>query len=483
MKLQKLLEGLEILEARADLQMEIAAVRYSSRTVTEGALFVAIPGYATDGHRYIPDAVQRGTAVVLCEREMPENCAWVRVASTREALAKLGENWYNNPSRAMTMIGVTGTNGKTSTTYLLKSLLERAIGAKVGLVGTICNMIGSTVLETERTTPESFELQGLLAQMRDAGCTHVIMEVSSHALALHRVDGIDFTVGAFTNLTEDHLDFHGTMEAYGQAKAMLFTRCRTGVFDVDDASAPLMMRGARCVCRTVGLAPQAQLCGKNVRLGSDHIEMDVCEGGQRVALRLGIPGRFTVSNALVTLGIARALDIALPDAVAALETARGVKGRIEVVPTPGADYTVLIDYAHTPDGLENVLRSVRDFCRGRLIAVFGCGGDRDRNKRPIMGKIGVTYADIAIITSDNPRTEEPMAIIQDILGGVEGTGTPYFVEENRRKAIRLAMSMAQKDDIIVLAGKGHETYQILGTEKTHFDEREEVASALWEQSH
>lgn len=483
MELQKLLEGIEVLQTNADLEMDITGVCYSSRTVTPGAMFVAIPGFATDGHRFIPDAVRRGATVVLCERELPEDCPWVQVASSREALAKLGENWYNKPSKAMKVVGVTGTNGKTSTTYLLKSLLEYAIGAKVGLVGTICNMIGDQELYTERTTPESFELQGLLAQMRDAGCTHVVMEVSSHALALHRVDGIDFAVGAFTNLTEDHLDFHHTMEEYGQAKARLFRVCRRGVFDIDDAWAPKMMATATCDCRTVGLNPNAQLRGENVVLESDHIEMDVCEGTQRAHLRLSIPGRFTVSNALAALGLARSLDVPLEDAVAALSKSRGVKGRIEVVPTPGTPYTVLIDYAHTPDGLENVLRSVRDFCKGRILVVFGCGGDRDRTKRPIMGNIGVKYADLAIITSDNPRTEEPMAIIEDILAGVAGTQTPYFVEENRRKAIRMAMSMARKDDIIVLAGKGHETYQIIGTEKTHLDEREEVASALWELSH
>ena len=485
MKLQKLLEGIPVLESNAPMDMEIAGIGYSSRTIKSGEMFVAIPGFATDGHKYIPDAVAHGAGVVLCEREMPQRVPWVRVASARQALARLGANWYDHPADSMQMIAVTGTNGKTSSTYLLKSVLENAIGAKVGLIGTICNMIGEKVLETERTTPESFELQGLLAQMRDAGCTHVVMEASSHALALHRVGEIRFQVGAFTNLTEDHLDFHKTMEEYRKAKAILFRNCDKGVFDIDDPTAPKMIDDAACSVYTVGIAPSAELHAKNVVLCSDHIEMDVCEGENTAHIRLGIPGRFTVSNALVVLGIARQLGISLSDAAKALEKAKGVKGRIEVVPTPGTDYTVLIDYAHTPDGLENVLRSVRDFCKGRLIAVFGCGGDRDRTKRPIMGEIGVRYADFVIITSDNPRTEEPMAIIEDILAGVRGTKTPYLVEENRRKAIRLAMQHAQKDDIIVLAGKGHETYQILGTEKTHLDEREEVASALCEmkQSH
>lgn len=480
MRLDKLLEGIAVLETNAPQDMEISGVSYSSRSVKSGELFVAIPGYETDGHRYIPDAVAHGAAIVLCEREMPETVPWVRVRSAREALAALGANWYGHPSEAMKMIGVTGTNGKTSVTYLLKSVLEQTVNAKVGLIGTICNKIGDEVLETERTTPESFELHGILAQMRDADCSHVVMEVSSHALYLHRVGQIHYTVGAFTNLTEDHLDFHKTMEEYRKAKAILFRNCDRGVFNIDDPTAAKMIDDSACSVYTVGNAENADLSVREAELASDHVAMEVCEGGQSCRVRVGIPGRFTVSNALVVLGIARQLGISLSDAARALGNAEGVKGRIEVVPTPGTDYTVLIDYAHTPDGLENVLRSVRDFCRGRLIAVFGCGGDRDRTKRPIMGEIGVRCSDLAIITSDNPRTENPSAIIADILEGVKNAGKPYLVEENRRKAIRLAMATAKKDDIIVLAGKGHETYQIIGKEKTHLDEREEVASALCE---
>ncbi len=480
MRLQSLLKDIEILDTDAPMDLEISGVRYSSRDVQPGDLFVAVPGYATDGHRYIPDAVRNGAAAVLCERDMPENVPWIRVKSSREALSKLGANWYGDPSEKMQVIGVTGTNGKTSVTYLLKALLEHALGAKVGLIGTICNRIGDEVLPTERTTPESFELQGLLARMQEAGCTHVVMEVSSHALYLHRAANIHFRVGAFTNLTEDHLDFHGTMENYGRAKAILFRNCDRGVFNADDPASETMIDGSTCSVYTVGVEPAADLRAENIELGADHVGMDVCEGSQRAHLRIGIPGRFTVSNALIALGIARQLDIPLDRAAQALSLAKPVKGRIEIVPTPGKDYTVLIDYAHTPDGLEKVLRSVRDFCKGRLIVVFGCGGDRDRTKRPIMGQIAVRLADLAIVTSDNPRTEEPLAIIDEILAGMRDTKTPCKVEENRRKAIRLAMRMAQKDDVIVLAGKGHETYQIIGTEKTHLDEREEVAAALCE---
>ena len=470
-----LLQGIPVLESNAPMDLKIGAVRYSSREVQKGDMFVAVRGYVTDGHKYIPDAMERGAAVVLCEEVPAQDVFYVKVPSAREALSRLGANWYDHPAEHMCMIGVTGTNGKTSVTYLLKSMLE-ATGAKVGLIGTICNLIGEEALPTERTTPESFELQGVLARMKDAGCTHVVMEVSSHALYLNRVDNIPYAVGAFTNLTEDHLDFHGTMENYRQAKSMLFSRCKTGVFNNEDPVTPKMLAEAKCAIYTVGEGGDLQ--AKDVVLAADHVELTVTEGEQSASLHLGIPGRFTVSNALLALGIGRALGMDLQTAVKALSTAKGVKGRIEVVPTPGKDYTVLIDYAHTPDGLEKILRSVRDFCKGRIVLVFGCGGDRDSKKRPIMGQVAADFADYVIVTSDNPRTEQPMDIISDILVGMKDKKTPYIVEENRRSAIRLALRLAQKHDMIILAGKGHETYQIIGTKKTHLDEREEVASAL-----
>ena len=479
MKLSQVLAGMQILEQHADPELEISGVSYDSRTTKPGELFVAVTGYAADGHRFIPMAAARGAAAVLCERPPEADVPYVQVESTRAALALAGANWFGHPAEQMTMIGVTGTNGKTTVTYLLKSVLEQCLGAKVGLVGTIQNMIGDQVLDTERTTPESFELQSLFARMRQAGCSHVIMEVSSHALALHRVDQIPFAVGAFTNLTEDHLDFHKTMEEYGKAKALLFQKCRQGVVNLDDGAAPLMLREAACPIRTFSAAgAEADLTAEHVILASDHVTFEAVSGGQRCAVRLGIPGKFSVYNALTVLGIAQALGVPLADAAAALKQAKGVRGRVEVVPTPGKDYTILIDYAHTPDGLENVLRAVQGFCKGRVIAVFGCGGDRDPIKRPIMGRIGVELSDLAVITSDNPRTEDPDAIISQIVAGFAGTEKPYVVIENRREAIRWAMDHAEKDDIIVLAGKGHETYQILGTEKTHLDEREEVAAHL-----
>ena len=479
MKLKELLQGIHVLESNVDFEMNIDAVAYDSRKVTEGSLFVAITGFASDGNRFIPMALEKGAAVVVTAKKPAQDVPYVLVESDRYALAMIGTNFYGHPAKSMTMIGVTGTNGKTSVTLLLKHVLERTLGAKVGLIGTMENLVGDEVIPTERTTPESFELQGLFARMRDAGCTHVVMEVSSHALTLDRVGGVHFNVAAFTNLTEDHLDFHKTMEAYCDAKAELFGRCDSAVINADDPYAPNMMAKASCPVTTYSLK-EGVLQAENLQLHAEGISFDAVMNHTATTVSLGIPGKFTVYNALAVLGIADALNIKMSDAAAALATAKGVKGRIEVVPTPSTPYSVLIDYAHTPDGLENVLTAVKGFCKGRVIAVFGCGGDRDPIKRPIMGRIGVTESDFAIITSDNPRTEDPMAIIEDILKGVSEEMGDYIVVPERRNAIRYAMDIAKKDDIIILAGKGHETYQEICGVKYHLDEREEVAAHLAE---
>ena len=480
MKLKELFEGISVLECTADPELSIGEIFYDSRKVTPGSLFVAVSGFAADGNRFIPMAIEKGAAAVVTAKKPETAVPYVLVESDRLALALLGCNFFGHPARSMTMIGVTGTNGKTSSTLLLKQVLEQCLGAKVGLIGTMANMIGSETIPTERTTPESFELQALFARMRDAGCTHVVMEVSSHAVALERIGGIRYDVAAFTNLTEDHLDFHKTMDAYCDAKAELFRRCERAVVNVDDAYADRILAAAACPVLTTAVEKNADLRAENLELHSEGVSFTAVSGTEKAAVSLPIPGRFSVYNALTVLGIALQLGISLPDCAAALKTGSGVKGRVAVVPTPGMPYSVLIDYAHTPDGLEKVISAVQDFCRGRVIAVFGCGGDRDPMKRPIMGHIGVKLADFAVITSDNPRTEDPMAIIKDILEGVKQEDGEYIVIEDRRKAIRYAMDIAEKDDIIILAGKGHETYQDIGGQKHHLDEREEVAAHLQE---
>ena len=480
MKLKDLLKDVPVLACTADLQTEISGVCYDSRKVSAGDAFVAVSGFAADGNRFIPMALDLGAAVVVTARKPQQEIPYVLVESDRLALARMSCNFYDHPARSMTMIGITGTNGKTSSTLLLKQVLEQVAGAKVGLVGTMSNLIGGQEIPTERTTPESLELQGLFARMRSAGCTHAVMEVSSHALSLERVGGIHFDVAAFTNLTEDHLDFHQTMDEYCAAKAELFRRCDRAVVNRDDGYAGRILEAAACPVLTTSVAGDGDLQAVDVSLHAQGVSFTARLGQQQARVELPIPGRFTVHNALTVLGITSQLGLPLEDCARALGRCQGVKGRVEVVPTPGKPYSILIDYAHTPDGLENVLRSVRDFCKGRLIAVFGCGGDRDPMKRPIMGSIGVKLSDLAIITSDNPRTEEPSSILADILKGIKKEDGEYIVIEDRRKAIKYAMDIGKKDDIIVLAGKGHETYQDIGGHKYHLDEREEVAAHLAE---
>lgn len=480
MKLKDLLKDVPVLEMTADPEMEISALCCDSRKAVPGALFVAVSGFVADGNRFIPAAAAKGAAAVVTAKRPEGDIPYVLVESDRLALALISGNYHHRPAEKMKVIGITGTNGKTSGTLLLKQVLEKCLGAKVGLVGTMENHIGDEIIPTGRTTPESFELQELFARMRDAGCTYVVMEVSSHAISLERIGGIHYDVAAFTNLTEDHLDFHKTMDAYCDAKAELFRRCSRAVINRDDPYAPRMLAAAACPVLTTSAHGKAGLYAQNIELHSDSIRFTAVSGEEKADVFVPIPGRFTVYNTLTVLGIAVSVGIPLADAAAALRDVQGVKGRIEVVPTPGMPYSVLIDYAHSPDGLENVLKSVRDFCRGRLICVFGCGGDRDPMKRPIMGRIGVECADFAVITSDNPRTEQPMAIIGDILKGITPAMGAYTVIEDRRKAIRYAMDIAKKDDIIVLAGKGHETYQEINGVKHHLDEREEVAAHLQE---
>ena len=480
MELKKLLADINVLEATADMHLEIGHIAYDSRKVQPGGMFVAVSGFATDGNRFIPMAMEKGAAVIVTAKKPDADVPYVLVESDRLALALLGRNFYGNPAASMQMIGVTGTNGKTSSTLLLKHVLEVVKGAKVGLMGTMENIIGDEHIPADRTTPESFDLQQLLGRMRDAGCTHVIMEVSSHAIALDRVAGITYDVASFTNLTEDHLDFHKTMESYCDTKAILFQRCRKGVGNLYDSWYDRLCGNAACPMLTVSAKQEADLWAKDLELLSNGVSFTAVSGGESVAVKLPIPGKFTVYNALNVLGMAMQLDITLSQAAEALRTAAGVKGRVEVVPTPGKDYTILIDYAHTPDGLENVLYSAKGFCKGRLIAVFGCGGDRDPIKRPIMGRIGAEIADIAIITSDNPRTEDPSKIIEDIVKGIDSGKNNYEIIENRPEAIRHAMDIAEKNDIIILAGKGHETYQEICGIKHHLDEREVVAQYLEE---
>ena len=478
MKLSAILEDIPITAMTADPETEIRGICYDSRYVQPGELFVAVKGLQSDGHRYMADAVKKGAAAVLCQQAPEGECPYVLTPDSRLALCLASAAWFGRPAEKLTLVGVTGTNGKTTSTILIKHLLEDCLGAKAGLVGTISNWIGDVELPTERTTPESYELQKLFRQMVDAGCTHAVMEVSSHALALDRVAGVPFAAGLFTNLTQDHLDFHGTMEAYAQAKATLFAQCRAGAVNADDPWAPVMLAAAKCPMMTFSAKGEAaDLRAEDVRLTASSVAFTAAAGEERVPVRVGIPGAFSVANALTAMAAGRMLGIGLADCAASLGRARGVKGRVEVVPT-GDDYTIVIDYAHTPDALEKVLRAMKQVSHGgRVVAVFGCGGDRDRTKRPKMGAIAAAEADYCVVTSDNPRTEDPDAIIADILTGMPDSA-PKTVICSRPDAIRWAMDHHLPGDVIVLAGKGHETYQEVDHVKHHMDEREIVAEHL-----
>jgi len=481
MTLRDLLLDVKPIEVTANLDMEIRDIRYDSREVESGDMFVAISGFETDGHSYIAAAWDRGAALVVCQRKPEIDIPYVLVEDSRTALAYISARYFGQPAKSMKMLGVTGTNGKTTTTLLLKSVLEQCLDVKVGLIGTNENMIGDAAIEAERTTPESYVLQKLLRQMADAGCAYVVMEVSSHALALGRVAGIQYAVGVFTNLSQDHLDFHHTMEAYALAKAQLFAQSDVGLINIDDNYAPIMLEVAKqASCKVISFSVEkneADLMAKSIRLKTDSVEFSVLVPGEIERMTLHIPGEFSIYNALGVVGTVYAQGVCLPKIAAALGKAKGVKGRVESVPTDG-DYTILIDYAHTPDAIENVLTAVRGFAKGRVVMLFGCGGDRDPLKRPIMGEAAARLSDFVIVTSDNPRTEVPAEIIADILPGVEKTDTPYVTIVDRREAICYAIEHHQPGDVIVLAGKGHETYQIIGKEKFDLDERVVIADYL-----
>lgn len=474
MKLKNLIECNEALG-----QTEITGITCDSRCVKEGYAFVCIKGAKSDGHDYAQKAVEGGAAVIIAERDLGLE-AQIIVPDTHAAYADMCAKWFGNPADSLKLLGVTGTNGKTSVTYMMKKILEKA-GYKVGLIGTIQNMIGDEIIAAHNTTPNAYELNSLFALMKAKGCTYVIMEVSSHALDQSRVYRLNFEAAMFTNLTQDHLDYHITMDNYLAAKKKLFYMCKTAVINSDDPYAQRLCEGLDCKITTYSLGDASTYSAKCVKYRPASVEYEFVSDSEIGHIKVNTGGKFTAYNSLCAAACAVEIGIPLATAAEALKELHGVKGRAEVVPT-GRDFTVIIDYAHTPDGLKNILSTFRECEKNRLIAVFGCGGDRDKTKRPIMGNIAAHYSDYAIVTSDNPRTEEPSAIIEDILEGMKGAVIPVKVIENRIEAIKFAVSIAKKDDIIVLAGKGHETYQILKTGTIHLDEREVVAEALAELS-
>ena len=480
MKLCELMRDTGVLPGPFPEREELKGLSCDSRRVEPGFAFVCIRGTAVDGHEYVRQAVENGAAVIVAEHPVELGVAdgvpQVLVASGRRAWARMCANWFGNPAERLRMIGVTGTNGKTTTTYLLKSILE-ANGEKVGLIGTIQNMIGERVLASGHTTPDPYDLQSMLSLMVAEGCGYAVMEVSSHALVQRRAGAIDFALGVFTNLTQDHLDYHGTMEAYCDAKARLFRQCRAAAVNGDDPWTPRLLENVTCPVTRFGQGLANDLVGWDAHYCADRVSFTACSDSEHIPVTLHIPGAFSLYNALAALAAAQALGIPIEDAAQALSLCQGVRGRAEVVPTD-TDYTVLIDYAHTPDGLKNILSTVCGFADARVLVVFGCGGDRDRTKRAEMGRIAARLADEVIVTSDNPRTENPYAILHEILAGMADSATPFAVLESRREAIAYALDHARTGDVVVLAGKGHETYQVVGAETLPLDERQVVREHL-----
>lgn len=476
--LQEVLRGLQPFETRGDVLREITGIQYDSRQVAPGNLFVCIPGLKTDGHNFVPQAVAAGAVALLVERDVAtdQGVAVVKVADTRKALPVVASNFYGAPSRDLRVIGVTGTNGKTTTTHLVAAILEEA-GFPVGLIGTLYARWGGVQEAIANTTPESVDLERFFHKVRREGGKYVVMEVSSHALDLGRVDQIDFDVALFTNLTQDHLDYHHTLEDYLRAKLVLFrmldgSRGKLAVINADDPHSSDFSRAARCRTITYGLGRGAEVRAVDVNVESSGSAFTAVWPGGSLPIALKLAGNFNVYNALAAIAFALGEGIEPAIIKQGLERVAGVPGRFESVAC-GQDFTVIVDYAHTPDGLKNILQTAQRMARGRIITVFGCGGDRDRGKRPLMGEIAARYSDFTIVTSDNPRTEEPMAIIEDILPGVNRVkDCSYAVVVDRREAIRQAVSMAAKDDIVIIAGKGHETYQLVKGEVFPFDDRE-----------
>lgn len=480
MKLSRLLRDVNGGDLCGKPEREITGICSDSRRVGQGSLFVAIPGFQSDGHQYIRQAMEQGACAVVAQHApdcpVPEGVTLILVDDARRALAQLAAEWYDHPERQLRLIGVTGTNGKTTTTWLIRHILEQR-GHKCGLIGTNGSIVDGPLRPAERTTPEAPELYGLLREMADAGCEYAAMEVSSHSLVLERVHGLHFAAAAFTNLTQDHLDFHKDMEHYFQAKALLFQRCDTAVLNLDDDWGLRLAERVSCPRLTYSAKRlEADLIAKNIRLLPDQVQAVLVRDNDIARMRLNIPGMFSVYNGLTAIGCCLALGLTLEESAQALQSAQGICGRAEIVPT-GRDFTVMIDYSHTPDSMENILRTVRGYARGRVVGLFGAGGDRDHAKRPIMGRIAGELCDLCVVTSDNPRSEEPEAIIRDILQGMSQK-YKYKVIPDRREAIAWCIKNARKDDIIVLMGKGQETYQEIRGVKHHLDEREEVRRAL-----
>lgn len=484
MKLEKIMQGIDYKLITGTSDQDINGISYDSRRVKPGELFVCIPGYKTDGHKFIDQALSRGAVAVLAERKvvLGTEATLLLTEDCRKAVAIAASNFYSQPSRQVKVVGVTGTNGKTTTTHLIKAILEEN-GAKVGIMGTLYARMGSTEKNFNNTTPESADIEEFLSLVRQEKGDYMVMEVSSHALDMGRVDQISFQAAVFTNLTQDHLDYHQTMNQYKESKLILFNGLagkegRLGVINADDPAAQDFIKASGPACLTYGINEDADVKASQLKFSLKGSRFTVVHREGRFEINMKLIGRFSVYNALAAITYSLAEGVETSVIKRALEKVEGVAGRFEQVDC-GQDFTVIVDYAHTPDGLENILRTGKEILENRLITVFGCGGDRDKTKRPLMGKIAALYSDFCIVTSDNPRSEEPEAIIDDIIPGINEIEDAHYAKIiDRKEAIHQAICLAKPGDLVIIAGKGHETYQLVKDKVLDFDDRKVAAQFL-----
>jgi UDP-N-acetylmuramoyl-L-alanyl-D-glutamate--2,6-diaminopimelate ligase len=476
MKLQKLLENLHAIVPYDGDNPEITSIENDNRKVQKGSLFICIKGYTVDGHDFAESAVKNGAAAVLAERPLDLDVPVLLVNDTTRAMAVLADAFYGQPTKSVHLIGITGTNGKTTTSHLIEKIFADA-GKRTGLIGTMYTKIADKTIETKNTTPESLTLQKTFKQMVDAGVNAAVMEVSSHALDLGRVHGCDYNVAVFTNLTQDHLDYHQTMEEYKRAKGLLFAQLgntfdlnkpKYAVLNADDAASEVYSRSTAAHVVTYGIEQKADFQAKNIQMTPKGTAFDLIINSVSYRIEMQLIGKFSVYNVLASISAAMVSGLKIEQIIQSIESVEGVAGRFELV-NAGQDFTVIVDYAHTPDSLENVLKTIQHFAGKRIFVIVGCGGDRDRTKRPLMAQIACKFATNPILTSDNPRSEDPLAILKDMEAGVQGEN--YQVIPDRRKAIFTAVHQASPGDVILIAGKGHETYQIIGNEIHDFDDR------------
>jgi len=480
MNLQVLLNNLNVEKIIGNDNININGLKYDSREVSKGDLFICIQGFKTDGHKYIPEVINKKVNAVLIDKKLDNysnEITYIKVKDSRKAMAQIAKNFYQDPLQDIDLIGVTGTNGKTTTTYLIKDILNKS-GYKTGLIGTIEVYDGESSIDASRTTPESLDIYKYLAKMREKNVRYAVMEVSSHALALNRVDTMEFKAAIFTNLTQDHLDYHKTMQKYAEEKVKLFKKIKTNgtaIINNDDKYSDFFLKNTNSEVITYSINKKSDLKAKDLKLALHGVSFKLNNN----RYNLNLTGQFNIYNSLAAIGTALSLGIDESIIKKSLESIEGIPGRFETI-NEGQNFTVIIDYAHTPDSMINVLESLKNFEHKNVITVFGCGGERDKDKRPKMGKIAVQYGDYVVVTTDNPRSEDPKIIIDEIIDGINESSykTPFIDLVDREDAINHAIEKAQKEDVVIIFGKGHETYQVFADKTIDFNDKEVAINAI-----